>query len=409
RYDAPPVPPLGLEYLYGMLTDTRHKPVLLDLCFEGNPSETLKDTISEVQPDIIGVTIRQIDSALYYTNVFFLDEIKTYIGVCKSFNIPVVLGGSGFSVMPREILEYTGADYGICGPGAFAFKQLINTLEYKGKANQLTNGFAAFSEKSYKNKRGDIVDYQTYIQKEGTIGFRTQIGCPESCFFCVEGNTPVLFHEPISVGHELYTRKHYGYTKFHLCDSEFNLNLEHCINICKAILSIAGPIDWALYMKPEPISSELFTYLYRTGASLITLSIDTHKDVRNGFHQLETFLKYADNSGIPVIIDLSVGYPYEDITRTQELLDFLDTQPVASVGINSYYRVYPNTPLFQTIKENGDLHPYLINWTPESNHLYPVFFAWFRYEELLPMLPDRKKFRIEGFEKATNYQRIKNQ
>ena len=105
RYDAPPVPPLGLEYLYGTLTDTRHKPVLLDLCFAANPSETLKNTISEVQPDIIGVTIRQIDSALYYTNVFFLDEIKTYIDVCKSFNIPIVLGGSGFSVMPREILE----------------------------------------------------------------------------------------------------------------------------------------------------------------------------------------------------------------------------------------------------------------------------------------------------------------
>jgi len=80
---------------------------------------------------------------------------------------------------------------------------------------------------------------------------------------------------------------------------------------------------------------------------------------------------------------------------------------VASVGINSYYRVYPNTLLFQTIKENRDLHPYLINWTPETSYLYPVFFAWFRYEDLLSILSNRKKFRIEGFEKAVNYQRIK--
>ena len=407
RYDAPPVPPLGLEYLHGVVSDTHHTPLLLDLCFAGNPEQSLKNAITEFQPDLIGFTIRQIDSALYYTNVFFLDEIKTYISIARSYNIPVVLGGVGFSIMPSEILSFMGADYGIYGPGEQAFVHLINTLESDGKPDQLINGWTPFPEKSIRSKRGYIADYKTYLQQEGTIGFRTQIGCTERCFFCVEGNKQLLFHDPESVAQELFYFKNQGYNDFHLCDSEFNINLEHSLHVCHEILSVTGPVNWSLYMKAEPISPELFDMLHKTGASLITLSIDSYKDTRDGFYKLEEFFRYAHDGGIPVIIDLSVGYPYEYIAHTKEMLDFLATQPVVSVGVNSYYRIYPYTPLFSTIKENEDLHPYLINRESGNDYIYPVFFAWFRYEDTVSILPDREKFRIEGFEKGVNYQRIK--
>jgi hypothetical protein len=104
-----------------------------------------------------------------------------------------------------------------------------------------------------------------------------------------------------------------------------------------------------------------------------------------------------------------VGYPYEDMTRTKALLDFLDQQPVASVGVNAYYRIYPTTPLYHTVKANADLHPFLIKEEAETNFLRPVFFGYFCYEDLQSLLSSRNKFRIEGFEKSTNYQRINKQ
>ena len=409
RYQNPPVPPLGLEYLCGMLSGSGHSPFFLDLCFASQPHQTLKQTISDIQPDIIGVTIRQIDSALYQNNAFFLDEIKEYVAVCKSFHIPVILGGSGFSIMPKEILDFTGADFGIYGPGESALPHLIDRIENGGVPEKISNGFAALSEPVYSNQQDHVPDYALYIQKEGTIGFRTQIGCTEQCFFCTEGKMPVFFHDPLSVAAELSRLQNLGLHKFHLCDSEFNLNLEHCIHVCRAILTHSGPIDWSLYMKPEPVSPELFDLLHQTGASLVTLSLDSQKDNINEFRPIETFLKLANKYAIPVIIDLSVGHPYENLNQTKALLYFLDQQPVASVGVNAYYRIYPNTPLYHTIKANADLHPFLINGEAEPNFLRPVFFGYFRYDELQALLPNNKKFRIEGFEKSANYQRINKQ
>jgi len=218
RYQNPPVPPLGLEYLYGMLSLTRHAPFFLDLFFASQPHHTLKQTITDIQPDVIGVTILQIDSAFYQTNEFFLDDIKVYVDIGQSFNMPVVLGGSDFSIMPDEILAFTGADFGVYGPGEFALTDLIDIIENGGAPDTKYNGFAAMSHQAYSNKRGYIANYQFCMHKKATVKFRTQIGCTEQCFFCVEGNLPVIFHDPLSVAAELSRLQKLGLHKFHLCD-----------------------------------------------------------------------------------------------------------------------------------------------------------------------------------------------
>jgi hypothetical protein len=41
RYQSPPVPPLGLEYIAGSLEEKGHGVELLDLCFSGNIHEEI--------------------------------------------------------------------------------------------------------------------------------------------------------------------------------------------------------------------------------------------------------------------------------------------------------------------------------------------------------------------------------
>ncbi len=82
RYKAPPVPPIGLEYIAACLEKEGHEPLIVDLTFSEEIYKDIDEAIGSFAPDIVGVTVRNIDAVLYHTNEFFLDEIKdivTYI------------------------------------------------------------------------------------------------------------------------------------------------------------------------------------------------------------------------------------------------------------------------------------------------------------------------------------------
>ncbi len=83
-----------------------------------SPMDAVGEMIRDNAPEIIGISIRNID------NVNLLNE-KRYSEVVGSIvrrirqetDVSVVLGGSGFSIMPEVILREAGADYGIVGEG----------------------------------------------------------------------------------------------------------------------------------------------------------------------------------------------------------------------------------------------------------------------------------------------------
>jgi len=382
---------------------------VLDLCFYDNPSEELVKALQSLRPDITGISIRQVDTALYRGNEFFLPEICDYVRLCKKFGTPVVLGGSGFSIMPEKILGYTGAQYGIYGPGEQALVALMDELQQGAVSNRVSirNGYMALKANHRTTPRAHVVDPSRYLEHEGIFGFRTQYGCNETCFFCVEAGTPVLQRNPQAIGREIEQLVDRGAKQFHLCDAEFNISESHCIDVCRAIVDITGAIRWTLYMKPEPVSARLFHWLAASGATMITVSIDTLRYGPDNFARLEPFFFFARDNGIKVMVDLSVGYPDEPLSVTVRMLDFLDSLPVYSVGVNSYFRVYPGTLLYEQILAKPHLQDRVLPGLPKDDFLTPVFFCQISEQELRPLLAGRKKFRLEGFDMSTNYQRVK--
>jgi radical SAM superfamily enzyme YgiQ (UPF0313 family) len=406
QYHFPPVIPLGLEYLAGSLEQAGQQCTVLDLCFAHDPHQEILKAVRESKPDIAGISVRQIDTVLYRNNQFFLEQIRDYVGLIKKLGLGVILGGSGFSIMPREVLHFTGAEWGVAGPGEKALVKLLKTLQAGKTARPVMNGFHIPDGFSFPRKKA--VDYKPYLEKEGIVGFRTQIGCTENCFFCVESRRKLIFHPPQQVGKEVAELKNLGYTDFHLCDSEFNQDLSHSLAVCRAIAEQAGKINWSLYLKPEPFSEELFSWLKKSGASSLTLSLDTPFLKGASLERLKTFFDLTSKFNLKVAVDLSVGAPGESIMETKAVIDFLAGQPVATVGVNSYYRVYPGTPLFRMVYKNRGFKKKLIDSKPDKQFLYPVFFNLFPERMIAEIIDGRSKFRIEGFDKATNYQRIKS-
>ena len=120
----PLIAPIGLEYLGEYLKDNGVDVSVADLSFRTG----LPDTIKRVNPDFIGIGIRNTDDCSFPSAQFLLEEIKGLAGkIRESTPAPVVFGGVGFSVMPEAVLEYLGQDYGIYGDGEEAFLKFIRS------------------------------------------------------------------------------------------------------------------------------------------------------------------------------------------------------------------------------------------------------------------------------------------
>ena len=77
RFKDPPVIPIGLEYIVDALEKANHHVDILDLCFSESPEEEITSILSEKSYNIVGFSIRNIDSLDYFNNEFFLKNIKT--------------------------------------------------------------------------------------------------------------------------------------------------------------------------------------------------------------------------------------------------------------------------------------------------------------------------------------------
>jgi radical SAM superfamily enzyme YgiQ (UPF0313 family) len=263
-YRIPPVLPIGLEYLMTALKKHNYHCNILDLTFTRKPLEKLKDTLKNNTYDIIGFSIRNIDSCLFFNNEFFLNEFKKMIEFIKNYNIPIVLGGSGFSASPDEILDYLKGDFGIIGPGEIALPYFLKIWESNQLNKRIINGWDYGLDDELKILRAKKIEYNHYIKKDGIVGFVTHTGCSNSCPYCIEANKKVHYRKIDNVIKEIELLTNKGYHDFHLCDSEFNENLDFSKEFCEAIIGNSLNFKWTLYMKPYPYDEELFRLLSKS-------------------------------------------------------------------------------------------------------------------------------------------------
>ena len=413
RYRTPPVIPVGLEYVASSLDDAGHDVHILDLCFDDDPVSSVRKTIDDFNPTLAGTTIRNIDNALFNNNTYFLPEITKIAGAVKDSGVPLVLGGSGFAAAPEIILEETGADYGVTGPGEVAFKQLAGAINTGNlPQNKIIRGWEAGIEPHFTPKRPFGTDYRRYIAEGGIVGFATQYGCPESCCYCIEAETPVIFREPGAVIRELASLAGRGYTDFHLCDSEFNLDLDFSERFASSLADAALPISWALYIKPAPWSEIMFAELKRSNATTITLSVDSFElsaeNPRYTFSGLASIINICRDLEIKLAVDLLTGCLDEPLESTETAIDFFKAHRPDTVGVNIFFRIYPETRL-KKILQAGRERELVPKERVGSSAIEPVFYNHLSLDRMRELICGDPIFKIEGFERTTNYERLRRQ
>jgi hypothetical protein len=105
-------PPIGLCYVASAAEAAGHQVQVLDLCFQSQIRGMLQRAIDQFSPEVIGISLRNIDNCNMLYPVSYLPEAERLVRVVRELSsATLVLGGSGVSVMPEKVFLCLPVDY----------------------------------------------------------------------------------------------------------------------------------------------------------------------------------------------------------------------------------------------------------------------------------------------------------
>lgn len=384
-----PVVPLGLAYLSASLKGKGHEVHCLDLCFAEKVEETLKEAILSFHPQAIGFSLRNLDNVAFPNTVSYLPFYKELMAHCRQLtSAPILLGGSGFTLMPHAILQYLGADGGIVGEGEEAFMKALDTGF--GQSSSGIEGVILPGAESSPNPAWiadlnslphpdwEAVNLEEYFRRGGMGNLQTKRGCPFTCLYCtypfIEG-TRVRLRSPAKVVQDAETVARAGIENVFIVDNIFNNPESHALGVCRALSESGIPLQWSCYAHPALFSQELAQAMKKAGCTGVEFGTDS------GSPKVLTALRKnlqpedirraslrAKEAGLEVCHSLSLGAPGETDETLQQTLDLMEeiapTAVIAMVGL----RIFPQTGLARLAVQEG-LVP------PAHDFLHPVFYV----------------------------------
>ncbi len=353
-----PVIPFGLLYLMASTPD-HHQKELLDLCFEREPEEAIGKKISVFGPDLIALSIRNIQRNDYTGT---RDTIEYYAGLIRAIRdattAPIVIGGSGFSVTPRKMMMRLRPEFGIAGEGERSFPDLLAALEHRGHAFDRIHSLHWFQagELISNPPPREPIDMDTlpfpdrslvdsrYYERCGIESIQTKRGCPLLCDYCtyplIEGRVSRV-RDPVAVVNEMFrvlelqpTTRH-----FYIVDSVFNLPKRHAKSVCTELIRRNWRVPWTCYANPLGFDREFADLARDAGCSGMEIGSDSGCDeilaqLKKGFttEQIRSIHKLCYESGIPDCHTFILGTRGETLEHVRRTLDFIvDLDPFSAI------------------------------------------------------------------------------
>ena len=226
----------------------------LDLCFLDALRPALDDKIRSTEPEVVGISLRNLDSSSYPLNTSYIDDYKRLVDAVRELTTaPVVLGGAGFTVMPTTIMEYLGADVGVVGEGEMAFPWILERLSRREpimsthdyRCEPVNGGVCVNPIARIKDL--DITgvpmrqrfDMDAYYQRGGALNIQTKRGCYFECIFCsyplIEGSKVRMRTAKAVVDEIQALREEFQIRHWFFVDNIFNMPIRHAKDICEEI------------------------------------------------------------------------------------------------------------------------------------------------------------------------------
>ena len=379
-----PVFPIGLAYLAALLKKKDIPHQVLDLCFAEDYESATRSALIGFQPDVVGLSLRNLDNVSFPNYISYLPFYRQVVRtVRKHSRAVVVLGGSGFTLMPDRILNDLEGDFGIVGEGEASFIRLLDHLEDDRDGRSLGLGRVLRQPEitedldSIPHPDWSAFDHEAYMKWGGMGNIQTKRGCPFECIYCtyplIEGKT-VRLRNPGRVCDELEEMLDLGLSTVFFVDNAFNYPLHHGEAICREIIDRNLTVNWSCYVNPRFMTRRLSGLMVSSGCTSVEFGSDAADEMMlanlgKGFtlEDLRRASILCRDVGLSFCHSVLLGGPGETMETVKRSLEAIremsPTAVICMVGI----RVFPNTRLHALALKEG-----LID--PEQSSLEPLFY-----------------------------------
>jgi len=381
--------PLGLASVAESTRRSGHKLEILDLMCTEDPEYSIRKVLDNFEPQVIGLSLRNIDTQKMSEPTFFLDGMREIVAVCRGrSSAPIVLGGAGYSIYPSSLLEYLEADMGIQGEGESAFLELIKRFEH-GDAlygspglylPKLGRSGPMRLERNLDNLPLPDVEYFSNLiphEQDFWLPVQTRRGCPMNCSYCstgaIEGLT-LRKRTPEKVVKWLSQWRQIGVRQFYFVDNTFNLPPSYATDFVSKLLEADLGASWRCIVYPTRIDPELVRLMAEAGCKEVSVGFESGSTyILNGMNKkfsLDDVRHTCDSLaefGIKRMGFLMLGGPGETLESSIESLQFADSLNLDMVKITVGIRIYPGTTLAQAAVRDKIIEP-------TDNLLKPTFY-----------------------------------
>ncbi|NVN97886.1 MAG: lipid biosynthesis B12-binding/radical SAM protein, partial [Geobacteraceae bacterium] len=266
-----PIYPLGLSMVSAALTNAGHEVLQADFLLHDTSLEKIGEELQAYGPDIVGISVRNIDNVNFMNNKYYIDNVKNIVSKVREVSdAKVILGGAGFSLIPAQILKETAADYGVIGEGELlmvefadnAAKGIFPENPLIGPSPRMAGvdiGSALYDER--------LLPY--YLNNGSIASIQTKRGCSYKCIYCtyplLEG-TSLRKRDPKDVVEDIKTLKdRFNSNYIFFVDSVFNDDEGAYLEVIDEMIRQEISIPWTAFIKPGGLTDEIVLKLKKTG------------------------------------------------------------------------------------------------------------------------------------------------
>jgi len=376
----PPIAPIGLDYLAGHLDAAGHEVELLDLCFADDWRAAVAARLSRgPAPHIIALTLRNTDDCYCASQQSFLPLVREMLAALEAGagDSTLVMGGVGFSLMPKAILSLSQRWAGVVGDGELALAALASAIDRGEDAHAVPGLVTRTGDGEWRAQPASLaepprtigarswVDNRRYFVAGGQGGIETKRGCAGRCIYCADPaakGRAYRLRPPCEVADEAERLLAQGVDCLHTCDSEFNLPPEHALAVCQEFIRrrLGERMRWYAYCSPGAMTAELIAAMQRAGCVGINFGTDSACDavlraLRRDFNAADIARvgEMCRAAGMTYMCDLLLGGPGETRETADETIRVMQELGPDAVGVAIGLRIYPGTQLARIVRADG--------------------------------------------------------
>jgi anaerobic magnesium-protoporphyrin IX monomethyl ester cyclase len=419
------LPPLGLSYVAASLEKAGFEVQMLDNYLLKKPIEEVKQMVSELNPEIVGITC---GSATYRRCVETAKAIKETKPSCK-----VVVGGWHPSYVPDSMLEHPEIDYVVVGEGERAMVELATHITEGNDEEAL----ATIAGVAYRRNGKIVKNTPKFISNLDDVPFPARHllpmhlydrtlefldvkpvdvmniarGCPFSCAFCetkkLWGRTCRTFSPSRVVEEIKYMIDKYHTKGIYFINDNFTIHRKQTEEICDLIKKNNLGLEWMCDTRADLVSRELLGKMKTAGCKTIWFGVESgsprilRKLNRNiSLEQTETAFRLCRETGIRIACSVVLGIPGETVKDMEETLKFVKRLDPDWCRFNIFV-AYPDSVLYEEVLEKQcyeRLDDFLLSVKTEDFDFNSLLKIQRRFHKEFNRSPKRilRKIRREG-------------